>query len=340
MRSTASVLGGALVLAASALPARADDPKPDAARLTLTAEARVVVPADGPATLHVKAQFKNGGTKPLTFFVPESFGVTHFPRWRLVREDGAAFVPYDAPYQSMWTEGIQGSLPELAPGKSWEVEHDVDLVIPAEKPVEVAELTPLPLEPGRYRVECTYEKPDARVPVGGKDFELSAKTVPDLWTGKAEATAVTVDVPRPKIVSLRIDAAKEAVVGKPYPVTVTLRNDREKAATLEGAFTVSVSSKPQGTAGVRLRLAAPTVPLPVGATQSLTLAPGEVRTFTFDLAAQALVPGQAKAAPTRLADFVRDGIFALDASFGHPDASATLTSNLLWRYVKPAPSSR
>lgn len=76
--------------------------------------------------------------------MPESYGSSGFPGWRLLREDGATFEPYQAPFQSMWTEGVQGALVELQPGREWSVEHDLNLVLatgPQAGPA--AELTPL-----------------------------------------------------------------------------------------------------------------------------------------------------------------------------------------------------
>lgn len=124
-------------------------------------------------------------------------------------------------------------------------------------------------------------------------------------------------------------------------MTVTLQNDHDHAATIEGVFTLSVSSKPVGTASVRVTLAEPCVPAPPGATQALTLAAGARRTFSLDLAALDLVPGRPKAAPARLAAFVGEGIFALEATFGRdPGAAAGIASNVLWRHVSPTPAAR
>src|SRR5262245_9031665 len=127
MRSMSFVASLGIVGLVAAESARAGEPGAAVGGLVLTVEPKA--PTGNEGITKLKVTFRNAGTQPVTFFIPEHFSAATFPAIRFVREDGAAFEPYEGPYQSMWTTGIQGALPELAPGKSWSTDYDVDLVV-------------------------------------------------------------------------------------------------------------------------------------------------------------------------------------------------------------------
>jgi hypothetical protein len=318
----------------SAAPAWTGEPGASEGGLTLALEVQAPPAGTAEVPTKLKVRFGNAGTRALTFFIPEHFSAGTFPAIRFVRGDGVAFVPYDSPFQSEWTTGVQGALPELAPGKSWETEYQVDLVV--RHGAKDAELTPLPLEPGRYRVEAAHEQKDTSVPMGGAGFSVSQKAIPGLWTGRVAAKPVDVEIPRPKILSLRIDAPRTAMPGVSYPLTVVLRNDTDRPATLSGGLRVSASTKPGGTASARVRLAASASALKAGEKQDLTLAPGTEQRFVVELMDLPLAGGRKDGSPQPLTKWVEQGLYALDAVFESATGTPNVSSNLLWRYVNPA----
>lgn len=312
-------------------------PEPAAAALKLVAEARVE--ADGAVAL--KATFASADGGALTFFVPEDAGALAFPAWRAVREDGAEFRPYDAPFQSMWTEGDLGSLVALSGARTWESSHAAPLWVRAEAAAEAdAWLTPLPLAPGRYRLRCAYEQKDATIPVAGPAFTTSTRTVQGLWTGRAEAPPIDLEVARRPVVSLSIDGPRDVPDAGAYGLTLVLRNDTPTAQRLTGVLTLNASSKPEGTSYALLLLGEPQKALAPGESQTLELAPGAERRFTVDLGALQWVQQRHKSRAGRLADLLGQGLFHLQATFGALHAEAPLTSNGLWRYVAPATPAR
>lgn len=312
-------------------------PEPAAAALKLVAQARVE--ADGAVAL--KATFASADGGALTFFVPQDAGALAFPAWRAVREDGAEFRPYDAPFQSMWTEGDLGSLVVLSGAGTWESSHTASLWVRAEAAAEAdAWLTPLPLAPGRYRLRCAYEQKDATIPVAGPAFTTSTRTVKGLWTGRAEAPPIDFEVARRPVVSLSIDGPREVPVAGAYGLTLVLRNDTATAQRLTGVLTLSASSKPEGTANALLLLGEPPRALAPGESQTLELAPGAERRVTVDLGVLTWTQQRHKARAGRLADLLGQGVFHLQATFGTAGSEVPLTSNGLWRYVAPATPAR
>jgi hypothetical protein len=338
MRATSIVSGSVLVGVVACLGARAPlgaEPAP-APRLELA----TAVALHGHGGLKLTAVLKNAGGGSLTFFVPERFTDNDFPGWRIVGADGAAYAPYQPPYQSMWTEGDQGSLVTLPAGQRWRVEHEVPLFVATggaggAAVGEVAGLTPLPLPPGRYTVHAWHEHARAEVPVGLPMFKTTTRPVQGLWTGKVEAAPVTIEVPRPPIVSLALDAPRDVVPGEPYVVCARLRNDTTGEVRLPGRFVLEAASKMHGV--FRVELPWPEqgeAPAPAGATSStLTLAPGGERLLRVDLAPLKLRGGRGAPVERSLADALGQGLFHLQARLGPADPAeeaSLLTSNGLW----------
>lgn len=333
---TVSTLAAAAVLLAAPRAGSAA-PEAPAKGLRLSAQARVT-PEGG---LALKAVFRSADASTVTFFVPEFFEAGYFPAWRFVRSDGATFRPYPAPFQSMWTEGDQGSLVPVAGERTWEVSHEVSLCVAVGAGSDDdAELSPLPLEPGRYRVHCAYEKTDATIPVGGPDFSVTRRTVKDLWTGRVEAAPLEVEIPRRAVVSLRIDGPRDVPAKGAYVLTVVLRNDTATEQKLAEALTLTASSKPNGNLSAAVFLGEPSRALAAGEAWSLTLAPGAERRFSVDLAGLVFRTHRDKPMEGRLAALAGQGIFHLSAAFGPPDAPTRLESNGLWRYVAPEAATR
>jgi hypothetical protein len=294
----------------------------------------------GHGGLELSAVLVNAGGGSLTVFIPERFGDHTFPGWRIERADGATFAPYQPPYQSMWTEGDQGSLVTLPGGQRWRVEHEVTHFLATAGPGgaavgDAAELTPLPLPPGSYTIRATYGHARAEIPVGLPMFKTTTRPVAGLWTGQVDSPAVTIDVPRPPILSLTLEAPRDAVAGKPYVVRAVVRNDSPAEVRLEAGLVLEASSKMNGTFRVQVPWtgAAAAVAVPPA---PLALAPGSERAVEVDLAALRLRGGRGAAVERSLSDALGQGIFHLQAS-ATPAAPAppqpALTSNGLWRYV-------
>lgn len=314
----------------------------EAPRLAL----EVAAQPHGHGGLKLSAVLKNAGGGSLTVFVPERFGDNDFPGWRIVGADGATFAPYQPPYQSMWTEGDQGSLVTLPAGQVWRVDHDVSLFLATggaggTAVGDAANLTPLPLPPGRYTIHAWHEHARAEIPVGKPMFETTTRAVKGLWTGKVEAAPVTLDVPRPPVVSLVLDAPRDVVPDKPYLVTVVVRNDTSAAATLEGSLMLRASTKPHGTVAAEVPLKA-TSGAPAQEKPVLTLQPGaeerwRVDLTTLDFRGGRRTPGQA----LPLVAALGRGIFHLEADVVVRGTEQRLASNGLWRYVVlPAAQAR
>ena len=317
-----------------AAPAWAGEPGAAEGGLTLALEVQAPPAGASEAPTKLKVRFGNAGTRALTFFVPEFFSAGTFRRdpFRAGRRDRVRALRRAVPERVV--DGREGRAAGAAPGKSWEAAYEVGLVV--RHGAKDAELTPLPLEPGRYRVEAVHEQKDATVPVGGAGFSVSRKAIPGLWTGRVAAKPVDVEIPRPKIVSLRIDAPHTAVPGASYPLAVVLRNDTDQPATLSGGLRLSASTKPGGTASARVRLGAAASALEAGEKQDLTLAPGTEQRFVVELKDLPLQGGRTAGQPRTLTAWVDQGLYALEAVFESASGTANLSSNLLWRYVNPA----
>jgi hypothetical protein len=324
----ASACLGLLILASGASLSRADE---GGARGALELSIEVFAKEGG---FHATAELTNIGANPLTFHLPEHHDAVPFPEWTVTGAGGAVVTPYAHPFQSMWVTGDQGTLVTLAPGKSWTIRRTYDLFVAA-GPDGAGGLTPLPLDAGVWTVSCRYVKEDATIPVGGPNFSTTRRAVAGLWTGTAAAAPRTVTVRQAPVVSLRIDAPRDHVPGAPYPLTVTVRNDTGKLASLPGVLTIRASSKPNGSFVARVILGEAVRAAGPGETQTLGLGVGAVRLYTVDLAALTWEGGRGGAEPGALADALGRGIFALDASFAHPDHAQRLDSNGLWRYVAP-----
>lgn len=328
------IVGVALGL--GALEPAGGDPAPAAGKLELEIQVSLGV-GDRRSPVYVTATLRNVGARSLTFYLPEFHDAIPFPEWRFTRADGAVFAPYGAPFQSMWTEGDQGTLITLEPQRVWTTRRTFDLFVPA-GPEGGAGLTPLPLDGGPWKVSCRYEQKDARIPVGGPNFTTTYRVVEGLWTGRVESAPREVVVKLPPVVSLRIDAPRDHVPGEPYPLTVTVRNDTGRLASLPGVLTVSASSKPHGTFSAQVILDETCRQAATGETQTLGLGVAATRIYVVDLASLRWHGGRAGAPAAPLAERLGQGIFALSAAFAHPDHSARLDSNGLWRYVAPRPA--
>jgi hypothetical protein len=326
--SLATLVLGLLVAGGVSVRMHADD---GAAGGTLELSIEVSAKEGG---FYSTAVLKNAGAAPLTFHLPEHHDAVPFPEWTVTGAGGAVFTPYEHPFQSMWVTGDQGTLVTLAPGKTWTIRRTYDLFV-ASGPDGAEGLTPLPLDAGVWTVSCRYAKADATIPVGGPNFSTTRRTVEGLWTGTAASAPRKVAVRQAPVVSLRIDAPRDHVPGTPYPLTVTVRNDTGMLASLPGVLTIRASSKPNGSFVARVILGETVRAAGPGETQTLGLGVAAVRIHTVDLAALTWEGGRAWAKPGKLADVLGQGVFALDASFAHPDHSQRLDSNGLWRYVTP-----
>ena len=201
--------------------------------------------------------------------------------------------------------------------------------------------TPLPLAAGHYSVECVYEKTDTEVPWGGAGFELSSRAVAGLWTGRVAAAPVTLDVPRAKIVTLRMDGPADFVPGHPYPLAVVLENATEQPLDLTGVFALEVGNKALGPITARLLLDATVHAAEGEATQHLVVAAGEIRRWEIDLSGVQFHSERVDSTkPLTLAQHVPEGLFPLSLQFAPKPTSRDLASNGLWRNVRPANGSK
>lgn len=309
-------------------PAPAKPTADPAGTLRLRIATDPAIPRSGDACALV-ATFENGGTGRVKFFVPELAGSEPFPAWRLVAEDGTAFVPASWVGQSMWQTGLQGSLVELGPGETWTCRTDVSDFSPVDAAGQVDDWhVRVPLRPGRYVVSATYGKSDHYVPWSDKAFEVTQHTVDDLWNGTVRSPEVAVQVEKAAVPTLTIDAPHEVVPGRAFVVEASIDNPGAKEMEFAGALVCRVSTKmngslvtyrpaPEDLTGGADAVTATGIRVPGGASVRLK----------FDLG--------------RIGDFTsRDVKYVYVAATieTDPDA-ATLRSNALFRTVKPPPDA-
>ena len=294
----------------------------------------------------LKVRFVNRGSNEVMFHVPLFAGANAFPELRMERLDGAVFEPYDAPFQSMWQQGLQGSLVELAAGDSkwfeinkplWMVaaptgQSGIQNKLPTLNRVfEKSTRDPLPLEPGTYRLRAIYQKAEATVPIGEPNFKVHNRQKPGLWTGRIEELSQPFVVGPKSDLELRIHGPRNlSKSGGTYLLNVTLTNHRAHTVHLRNPFMVSVGNMMSGTANVSVVARPFEQRLIQGERMDLELAPGASMAWKFPLSDVSFTSNR-RGGSGRLTDLLGSGVFWIDMSMGNKKTS--VRSNSISRYV-------
>jgi RNA polymerase sigma-70 factor (ECF subfamily) len=314
--------------AAPAAPAAKAAAEPGILRLRIATDPAVPKSGD---PFELVATFENAGPGRVKLFVPENASVGAFPSWRLTAEDGTTFVSATWIGQSMWQEGLQGSLVELGAGESWTGRASVNAFSPVDPATGHVDdwHVRVPLKPGRYVVSCSHTQGTDEVPWNEEAFRVSRRRIEGLWMGSVRADDIAVQVgacPRP---TLTIDAPHEFVPGKPYRVDAVLENPGPDAAEFKGSLVCRAYTKGEGAvAELRVGDEAREGGRPSGDAPGVTNVPpgGSVR-FAFDLSS-------AKRLTTR-----RLGYVVLVATIESDPKDPAIASNGIFRTVKPPPDA-
>jgi hypothetical protein len=285
-------------------------------------------------TVEITARFVNRGPKTVLLYEPEHLGLVSFPRIRLDREgDGRVFALYDAPFQSMATPGMVGSVVRIAPGEVKTYVTKRDRVVPVvEGRSDWREPGPLP--PGSYTVRVSYEKSDSRVPFNIGGFDVEHRVMDGLFTGRLEAPPVhlTVEAPtRPRIVISAPDKNRAELL-------VKFENPLEKEVVFSGLPRLTLSSKMYGGAVARPALLGSGDAKEGEVVELRVPARGE-REVRVDLRALGFsLTRRGRTGTTGLGEIVPRGTVHWSLALVGADGEPAWASNGIYGFVPPPPS--
>lgn len=339
----------------------AGDAKPAADADTADGDGDASVYADGvlavtlavePATPRAKqpfdvvATFRNTGTGPLRFHVPEHAGLVPFPDLELRGGDGKRFAVISPSFQSMWQRGLQGTLVRLEPGGTHEVRTRVSAVTPLADDAprtnrgRALSQRSLELPPGDYVLDAVLTKERPVVPWGGDMPEVTEKPVAGLWTGELTAPAIAFRLAAPDEPILILTGPAAIRPGSAQEFTLEVVNASKREQVLRGPFALRRSEKggPGMTAwftfGERGARAA------AGASAELRLAPGDTRSCTLDAGALEWVVAQPRPgeyAPLPWPHFRNYAAVWVTCGERVADGDGMLGSNTVLLAFEPAP---
>jgi hypothetical protein len=318
--------------------------------------------ADGRLSMHVSVEpvhpragepfdlvvtFRNDGTGPARFHVPEHTGLVPFPRLELRGADGKVRIPVAASFQSMWQLGLQGGVVRLEPGEESAIRTHVSGVAelegdPSEHTTERFAYSQkrFDLPPGDYAVTAIHVKDKPTVPWGERNFGMSEKEVPGLWTGELRSTPISIRVAPPDEPMLIFRAPERLVPGEDLTVTLTVSNPSQEDREVRGAFAMRRSEKGGPSYVAWFAFGDRAVPTRPDHARTMTLAAGEERTCTIDVGSLVW-----ERTDTRRSSFFRGpwpfyrAYPALWVTCGErdEDGEGMLGSNTAFRALEPAP---
>lgn len=207
------------------------------------------------------ASFRNVSDREIVFYRGAEPDRTGFPTMRITGA-GREWSVYVAPFQTMVTEGILGSLETLKPGATMDV------------PVQARYFTwkdrqsPQPLPEGEYTVVAVYEKPDPTVEYNVGFLNRELRNHEGLWTGAVSSVPVKFKVGAPKEPVATIEPPENGT-----QVMIALANAPDAPLVLNGRGRLSVNAKAYGNGTADFLIA-----------DGKQLAPGETWVFPVDLA--------------------------------------------------------
>lgn len=186
-----------------------------------------------------------------------------FPAFR-IRGADREWQVYVAPYQTIRSDGLHGSLETLEPRGKVSYPLKAGAFTKGDD-----RATPVPLPEGEYTVVASYAKKDNKVPYNVGGFETEFRPVDGLWTGAVASTPAR----------FRVGAPHEPVVTIEPPergtnLRISFANVAVAPACINGRLKLSVHSKAYGGGSAEVRLA-----------DEKKLAPGELWVLPVDLAA-------------------------------------------------------
>jgi RNA polymerase sigma-70 factor (ECF subfamily) len=268
----------------------------------------------------IESIFWNKDEQPLKFYIPEHAGMIAFPRIRLTDSRGRVFACETPAFQSMWRQGMQGMVIELAAGQQHVVRNTVRGFVPVDsktdKPLFWTQHASLPA--GNYRLEATYRHARASVPVSTDIFKVEERPVPGLWTGTLRAIPSGLLIQETGEPVFAIETRKPARPEAGLTLALTVRNPGLEDFAARGRLSCNVHLKagPSATATLRLDATASENHL----LSRLDIQAGGSRTWIFDLD-DPLFEGSrlhATRTPARtglLRDLIPEGLAAVTVAF-------------------------
>jgi len=195
-------------------------------------------------------RFVNRGTEEVRLFEPLHAGSNTFPAVRLVRKgDGRELRPYDSPFQSMVSRGLQGAVIRLAPGGEKEYRYARARFMAVDRRTQKADwYEPRPLPDGEYELRATYERADDMLPFNVGGFDVEERKVEGIFTGKIEAAPAVLRVGPPTKPHVRISVPDR---GK-AEVLVVLANPTGSEHMFQGPARFELGSKMYGSAAATM----------------------------------------------------------------------------------------
>jgi RNA polymerase sigma-70 factor (ECF subfamily) len=199
---------------------------------------------------HIVTTFRNDGTGPARFHIPQHSGTVPFPRITLRAANGKLYTPVPPSFQSEAGRGLLGKIVRLEAGEEHAVKSYVSSVAEvspdeayADREVWALSQKSHDLLPGDFTLAARHTKADATVPYAGEDWGVTHEEVAGLFTGEVRATEVTMRLAPPEEVMLTLRAPEKIVPGVNTTVTLEIANPSQEDKELRGALRIWRSQK-------------------------------------------------------------------------------------------------
>ena len=197
---------------------------------------------EAPVTYVVR--FVNRGTEGVRYFEPHFAGMNTFPDVRLVRiGDGRELKPYDSPFQSMASRGLEGTIVTLGPGETKEYRYERARFMVVDRRTQKADwYEPRALPDGEYELRASYEQGSDLLPFNTGGFDVEPRSVPGIFTGKVRAAPVKFVVRPPVHPHVRISMPDRSST----EVRITFANPSAAEHVFRGRARFEIGSKMYG----------------------------------------------------------------------------------------------
>ena len=322
---TRLMLGLAAVAAGLPRPSQAGEGEP------LAVVAHAEVSEAGVVGLH--AAFRSTSGARLSFWVADPYDGGTSIVFRLLREDGTAYVPWAPAAPRSPVVGAEGSVEPLVGNRERGFSRRTRLFVRELRPDDRRTYVPDRLPPGRYAVHCHYAHPCASVPVRDPDGVLRWTPSAGLFAGTLRAAPTTIEVPEPPTVVVTADLPPAAHQGR-WPLTVTVHNRGASSFRLPDSVLVVADGAPgefvDATARAPGRATA-------GPAEDDEVSSGGTATFTVELTELTFDTHRHKIRRGRLGDLVGPALVRLEVQLVGGNPTPRSVSPGLWRLV-PGPA--
>ncbi len=280
------------------------DPLPTDAEASVYANGKIVIslsvdpehPRAG-EPFAIVTTFRNVGTGPARFHVPEFSGTVPFPHVTLRSGDGTLYVPVPPSFQTMAGRGVLGRIVRLEVGAEHAVKSPVSQVANVsdaeahnDRPRGALRAHAHDLLPGDFTLGARLIKRAATVPFADKDYAVSNKPVAGLWTGDIRATEVSMRLAPPDQPMLMLSGPTKLDPAGDMTLTLEISNPSDEEKQVRGAFRIWRAQKGSTPFFAAFDLADRALVAAPNDASVLTLAPGETRTCAIDLGALLWAP--------------------------------------------------